>query len=163
SGDGFGYAATDRAYRDYHLVVEDKWGRRTDGRPYVRNSGVLLHATGPDGGAGGTWMSCIECQLAQGCVGDLIVIRGQAAKGAVTAGQLAIPPNAHAAGGDTLRVGLVGCGGRGTGAAGQALNADSNVKLVAMGDAFEDRLQQSLNTLKSDSKIAAKIDVPPER
>src|SRR5262249_13994567 len=37
----------------------------------------LLHAVGPDGGAGGTWMSCIECQLAQGCVGDLIVIRGQ--------------------------------------------------------------------------------------
>src|SRR5690242_4399461 len=51
SGDGFGYAATDRAYRDYHLVVEYKWGQRTDGRKYVRNSGVLLHATGPDGGA----------------------------------------------------------------------------------------------------------------
>jgi hypothetical protein len=81
SGDGFGYAATDKEYRDYHLVVEYKWGQRTDGRKYVRNSGVLLHATGPDGGAGGTWMSCIECQLAQGCVGDLIVIRGQDAKG----------------------------------------------------------------------------------
>jgi predicted dehydrogenase len=79
------------------------------------------------------------------------------------AGQLTIPPNAHAAGGDVLKVGLVGCGGRGTGAAGQALNADPNVKLVAMGDAFEDRLRQSLNTLKSDPKIAAKIDVPPER
>src|SRR5262249_6177559 len=43
----------------------------------VRNSGILLHAVGPDGGAGGTWMSSIECQLAQGCVGDLIVIRGK--------------------------------------------------------------------------------------
>src|SRR5581483_6236882 len=79
------------------------------------------------------------------------------------AAALAAAPHVHAAGGETLRVGLVGCGGRGTGAAGQALNADSNVKLVALGDAFEDRLQQSLNTLKSDSKIAAKIDVPPER
>jgi hypothetical protein len=77
SGDGFGYIATDKAYRDYHLTVEFKWGTRTDGGRFVRNSGVLLHATGPDGGAGGTWMSSIECQLAQGCVGDLIVIRGK--------------------------------------------------------------------------------------
>jgi hypothetical protein len=81
SGDGFGYAATDREYRDYHLTVEFKWGKRTDGGKYVRNSGILLHGTGPDGGAGGTWMSCIECQLAQGCVGDLIVIRGKDEKG----------------------------------------------------------------------------------
>jgi Domain of Unknown Function (DUF1080) len=83
SGDGFGYVATDRAYRDYHLIVEYKWGQRTDGRKYVRNSGILLHATGPDGGAGGTWMSCFECQLAQGCVGDFIVIRGKDAAGKV--------------------------------------------------------------------------------
>ena len=80
SGDGFGYAATEKEYRDYHLTVEFKWGKRTDGGKYVRNSGVLLHATGPDGGAG-AWMSCIECQLAQGCVGDLIVIRGKDEKG----------------------------------------------------------------------------------
>ncbi len=77
SGDGYGYVATDKAYRDYHVVVEYKWGKKTDGGKFVRNSGVLLHATGPDGGAGGTWMSCIECQLAQGCVGDLIPIRGK--------------------------------------------------------------------------------------
>jgi hypothetical protein len=77
SGDGFGYLATEKAYRDYRLVVEYKWGERTDGGKYVRNSGILLNAVGPDGGANGTWMSCIECQLAQGCVGDLIVIRGK--------------------------------------------------------------------------------------
>lgn len=77
SGDGYGYLATDKEYRDYHLTVEYKWGSKTDGRKYVRNSGILLHGVGPDGGAGGTWMSSIECQLAQGCVGDLIVIRGQ--------------------------------------------------------------------------------------
>jgi hypothetical protein len=69
--------ATAKAYRDYHLSLEFKWGKKTDGGKYVRNSGVLLNAIGPDGGAGkGTWMSCIECQLAQGCVGDLICIRG---------------------------------------------------------------------------------------
>lgn len=83
SGDGFGYAATAKEYRDYRLVVEYKWGRRTDGGKSVRNSGILLHATGPDGGASGTWMSSVECQLAQGCVGDLIVIRGTGANGDV--------------------------------------------------------------------------------
>ncbi len=83
SGDGFGYVATAKEYRDYHLTVEYRWGKKTDGGKFVRNSGILLHATGPDGGAGGTWMSCIECQLAQGCVGDLIVIRGKDAKGDV--------------------------------------------------------------------------------
>jgi hypothetical protein len=78
SGDGFGYLATADAWRDYHLVVEYKWGKRTDGGKYVRNSGILLHAAGPDGGAGqGAWMSSIECQLAQGCVGDFIAIRGK--------------------------------------------------------------------------------------
>ena len=77
SGEGDGYIGTRGTYRDYHLIVEYKWGKRTDGGKFVRNSGILLHATGPDGGAGGTWMSSIECQLAQGCVGDLIPIRGQ--------------------------------------------------------------------------------------
>jgi hypothetical protein len=81
TGDGNGYLATDKEYRDYRLVVEYKWGQKTDGGKYVRNSGILLHATGPDGGAGGAWPSCIECQLAQGCVGDIIVIRGKDEKG----------------------------------------------------------------------------------
>jgi predicted dehydrogenase len=72
-------------------------------------------------------------------------------------------PAVHAAGGDTLKVGLIGCGGRGTGAAAQALHADSNVKLFAMGDMFADRLQSSLEQLKSDAGIAAKIDVTPDR
>jgi hypothetical protein len=81
TGDGFGYIATEGEYRDYHLIVEYKWGKRTDGGKSVRNSGILLHARGPDGGAGGVWMSSIECQLAQGCVGDLIVIRGKDSSG----------------------------------------------------------------------------------
>jgi hypothetical protein len=81
SGDGFGYIATEKEYRDYRLIVEYRWGKKTDGGKYVRNSGILLNAVGPDGGAGGTWMSCIECQLAQGCVGDLIVIRGKDDRG----------------------------------------------------------------------------------
>jgi len=78
SGEGMGYVATEKAYRDYRLLVEYKWGARTDGGKYVRNSGVLIHATGADGSAGnGAWAPSIECQLAQGCVGDLIAIRGK--------------------------------------------------------------------------------------
>ncbi len=71
----------------------------------------------------------------------------------------------HAAGSDVLRVGLVGCGGRGTGAAQQALHADKNVKLVAMGDAFGDRIERCLAQMKRDlnKEVEAKIDVPPDR
>ncbi len=54
----------------------------------------------------------------------------------------------YAGGSDLMKVGLVGCGGRGTGAASQALNADSGVELVAMADAFEDRLMNSRKTLQ---------------
>ena len=72
-----GYVATRDAYRDYHLSVEYKWGRRNPNDKYVRNSGVLLHGVGPDGSQNGVWMTSIECQLAQGCEGDLILIRGK--------------------------------------------------------------------------------------
>lgn len=82
SGERPGYIATERAYANYRLVVEYKWGARTYGSQTVRNSGILLHAVGPDG-ARKPWMSSIECQLAQGCVGDLIVIRGKDAEGSL--------------------------------------------------------------------------------
>src|SRR3984893_19160041 len=83
----------------------------------------------------------------------------KASTAALVAGAAAgIPMNVHAGGGDTLRVGLIGCGGRGTGAAGQALHADKNVKLVAMADAFADRLQKSLTTIQADPELASKID-----
>lgn len=71
-------------------------------------------------------------------------------------------PSLHAAGNDLLKVGLIGCGSRGTGAAGQALLADKNVKLVAMADAFEDRLNESLDNLLKKEKLAGKIDVKPD-
>lgn len=59
---------------------------------------------------------------------------------------------------NTLKVGLIGCGGRGTGAAGEALNADPNVILTAMADAFEDHLESSYNNLKE--KYGEKVQVP---
>ncbi|MDB5349124.1 MAG: putative dehydrogenase [Planctomycetota bacterium] len=69
---------------------------------------------------------------------------------------------AHASGSDILKIGLVGCGGRGTGAAEQALAADKNVKLVAMADAFSDYLENSLANLKS-SPNSDRVDVPKDR
>ena len=64
---------------------------------------------------------------------------------------------------DVLKVGLVGCGGRGSGAAKQALNADKNVQLVAMGDVFDERLKSSLASLKADAEVSAKVNVTPEK
>src|SRR5689334_14781919 len=71
-------------------------------------------------------------------------------------------PAVHAAGSDLIRVALVGCGGRGTGAAGDALSTKSGpIKLVAMADVFEDRLTKSYENLKN--KFAEQLDVPEER
>jgi predicted dehydrogenase len=53
-----------------------------------------------------------------------------------------------AAGSDKLRVGLIGCGGRGTGAARDCVKSSDNVEIVAMGDLFRDRVDKSLNNLK---------------
>ena len=68
---------------------------------------------------------------------------------------------AYAAGSDEIRIGLVGCGGRGTGAVENAFNSAQGVKLVAMGDAFKDRLEESKATLAK--KNADKIEVPNDR
>lgn len=95
-------------------------------------------------------------------VGSSLALTATAGIGGI--GSLAIPGSVHAAGADkTLRVGLIGCGGRGTGAARQALHADKNVKLVAMGDAFDNRLQSSLQSLSRIEELASKIDVPKEQ
>ncbi len=71
-------------------------------------------------------------------------------------------PAVHAAGSDTLRVGLIGCGNRGTGAAEQALNADKNVKLVAVADVFKDKAENCLRLLRRNEELSRKIDVKPE-
>ncbi len=73
----------------------------------------------------------------------------------------AMVPKVHAAEDHTIRVALVGCGGRGTGAAAQALSTEGPTRLVALADVFENRLQSSLKQL-SDQR-AAQVDVPAER
>ncbi len=78
SGDGYGYARTNEKYRDYHLIVEFKWGKRMwrERIGKARDSGVLVHCTGPDGGWGNMFMSSIEAQIIEGGVGDFIVVSG---------------------------------------------------------------------------------------
>ena len=82
--------------------------------------------------------------------------------GASLASQVNIAKAAHSFGSDTIKVGLVGCGGRGTGAAIQALNTSGGeVKVVALADAFADRVQVAYRTIKGQHEN--KIDVPKER
>ena len=71
------------------------------------------------------------------------------AAGAAVAGTLPISRSAHAAGSDILKVGLVGCAGRGAGAAVNALNADKNAKLTAMADLFPQNLLASRQNIKA--------------
>ena len=85
---------------------------------------------------------------------------GVAGVGAAVASSARIARSAQS-GGDTIRVGLIGCGGRGSGAAADALQADKNVALVAMGDAFGDRLQKSLDGIRKAA--GDKVQVTPER
>jgi len=67
----------------------------------------------------------------------------------------------HVQGTDVIKIGLVGCGGRGTGAAVDALRADPHTKLVALGDIFPDKLQASLKNLQT--LFGNRVDVPEER
>ena len=62
------------------------------------------------------------------------------------------PRMVHAAGEETIKVGLIGCGGRGSGAAVNAMRADKNVKLTVMADLFEDQLQKSRRNLETSAK-----------
>jgi hypothetical protein len=100
SGDGFGYLSTTRAYRDYRLVAEVKWGTRNY-RTRVgmaRDSGIFLHSVGPEGNSydcgwgsrernidpdvsHGAYKAAIECQVMEGGFGDILLIHGRYADG----------------------------------------------------------------------------------
>ena len=98
-------------------------------------------------------------------------------QGSILAGGLIAAPllskaNYFSGADDVIKIVLVGCGGRGTGAATQALLSKQNVKLVAMADAFRDNLDTCYKNLMSDDiaessggrgTVKAKIDVPEER
>lgn len=84
--------------------------------------------------------------------GSKLAVAGAAA-GALVTPNLAVAKSAHIAGSDTIRLGLIGCGGRGTGASIQAMNTESgNVELAAMADVFEDRLNRAAATITKKHK-----------
>ncbi|MCP5527934.1 MAG: Gfo/Idh/MocA family oxidoreductase [Verrucomicrobiales bacterium] len=82
--------------------------------------------------------------------------------GSLAASSLVLPRGAFAANSDTLKIGLVGCGGRGTGAASQALNADANVVLTAVGDLFPEKCTGAISNLRRNEKIAERVKVTPD-
>jgi predicted dehydrogenase len=90
---------------------------------------------------------------------DFLKQTSAAMAGAAVAGFPAVVHGAGPTG--KLKIGFIGCGGRGTGAANQALTAESDVVLWAMGDAFEDKLETSLAGL--EAMHGRKVDVPKER
>lgn len=91
---------------------------------------------------------------------EFLKVSGRLAAGAALAG--AIVPRVHAAGSDTIRLALVGCGPRGTGAVADAFAATGGpVKLCAMADIFEHKLQASLKNLTA--RFKDQLEVPPER
>ena len=81
--------------------------------------------------------------------------------GAVLGAPLALARSAHAAGSGTIKIGLIGCGGRGSGAAVNAMNAGMDIKLVAMADVFDDHLKGARERIKAEKP--AQVDVPDER
>jgi myo-inositol 2-dehydrogenase / D-chiro-inositol 1-dehydrogenase len=81
--------------------------------------------------------------------------------GTALVGALDVARFAHASDSSTLKLGLVGCGGRGTGAAGDALTGDSGTKLWAAADIFPDKVEAAIKTLTP--MYADRIQVPRER
>jgi hypothetical protein len=76
TGEGLGSLTTKNEYRDYHVVLEFKWGSMTHEprTKRTKDSGLLIHSIGEDGGYNGTWMPSIEVQIIEGGCGDFILV-----------------------------------------------------------------------------------------
>ena len=88
-------------------------------------------------------------------------LQSSAGAAALTAAVPGLVHGAHAAADGPLRIGLVGCGGRGSGAAAQALRAEPNARLVAVADLFPDKIDRCLKGLEN-TDIADRVAVTPE-
>lgn len=98
SGDGLGYLSTEREYQNYRLSIEFKWGQRNwawgDRIGKARDSGIFLHSIGPEGNSHdghGAFKAAIECQIMQGAIGDLLLIRGTNFDGSLIAPKVTVP------------------------------------------------------------------------
>jgi hypothetical protein len=79
SGEEWGGLTTKNAYRDYHLIVEWRWGGPNLGSRAgrARDSGILVHGIGEDGAHQGIWLESIESQIIEGGAGDFIMVEGK--------------------------------------------------------------------------------------
>src|SRR5256885_15982926 len=94
---------------------------------------------------------------------DFLKTSTAATVGGVFAANLSFPEKSFAANSDTLKVGLIGCGGRGNGAAADALAADSNTVLYAMGDIEPAKIELGLREIEKSVTDRSRIQVPAER
>ncbi len=87
SGNGIGGITTDKAYRDYQLIVEFKWGEKSWANRVdrCRDGGVLIHSVGEPGAFGGCWYYSIEANIIEGGLGDFIVVGDGSENYALTA------------------------------------------------------------------------------
>ena len=76
SGEEYGCITSNDEFENYKITVDFKWGENTfePRTEKARDSGLLLHSVGEDGGSDGTWMHSIECQIIEGGTGDFIVV-----------------------------------------------------------------------------------------
>src|SRR3954469_8808597 len=93
---------------------------------------------------------------------DFLKASGGLALGTTLVSTLAVPRAVHAGVSEKMRIGLVGCGGRGTGAAQNALNASPDNVLVAVADTFEDYAQTRLGALTRQDDIKDRVQVPDD-
>lgn len=95
SGEGLGYLATREVFTEYDLRLEFRWGSKNwswgNRLGKAKDSGVFLHATGPDGNSidgDGAFMAAIECNIFQGATGDFLLIRGHKPDGSLISPQV---------------------------------------------------------------------------
>ena len=89
------------------------------------------------------------------------IVAAASVAGAISTPNLAVARGANLIGSDTIKIGVIGCGGRGQGAAINCMKTDSgNVELTSMGDVFEDRLQKAYKNVSKKQKV--KVNVAPK-
>lgn len=86
SGEEYGCITTEKEYENYKLTVEYKWGTKTHPPRLnkAKDSGILVHSQGRDGGYAGVWITSIECQIIEGGTGDILVVGDSTERFSVT-------------------------------------------------------------------------------
>ncbi len=86
TGEEWGCITSEKEFENYRLITEFKWEGKTHEprKQKARDSGILIHSVGEDGGYSGTWMHSIEVQIIEGGSGDFIVVGDKSDKFSIT-------------------------------------------------------------------------------